>query len=159
MAKKVFHGRKRIIIAFVALFSLAGVGIAFAYWTSSGSGDGTATTGESTAFEITVDPAVGTIAPGNAGQTVDFHVANPSDDAQYLSDVTATMADADGTAWVPPEGCDIADFTVDMTSPAPSGDIAGGNSVDGTVTVTLTNTTENQDACQGQTVPLHFVAA
>ncbi|QKV73892.1 hypothetical protein [Amycolatopsis sp. Hca4] len=153
------HGRKRIIIAVAAVLTLAGGGIALAYWTSSGTGSGTAATGVSAAFTIAADPPAGEIAPGNAGSAVSFHVTNPSDNAQYLTTVTATLADANGVAWVPPAGCLIGDYTVTMTTPAPAGDIAGGATVDGTATVTLANTGANQDACQGQDVPLYFVAS
>ena len=159
MTKTTFRNRKPVIIVLAALLTLAGAGIAFAYWTSTGTGDGTATTGESTAFTITTEAGEGEIAPGNAGQTYDFTVTNPSDSPQYLTGVTVTMADEEGVAWVPAAGCDIADYTVTMTTMAPVGDIAGGASVGGMVTVTLANTTENQDACQGESVPLHFVAA
>ena len=159
MVKTTFRGRKPVIIVLAALLTLAGAGIAFAYWTSTGTGDGTAQTGESTAFTITADAPDGTLAPGNAGQTVDFHVTNPSASPQFLTSVTATLANTDGTPWVPTGDCDIADYTVAMTTPAPVGDIAGGATVDGMITVTLANTAENQDDCQGQPVPLHFVAA
>lgn len=159
MAKSVSHGRKRIVIAFLAIFALAGAGIAFAYWTSTGSGAGSATTGESGAFTITSDPAIGAIAPGNAGQTVDFTVTNPGGSAQYLTSVAVTLATADGTPWVPAVGCDIADYTATVTTAPPAGDIPAAGFVEGTATVTLANTGVNQDACQGQEVPLYFVAS
>ncbi|MET0234549.1 MAG: hypothetical protein ABW224_07910 [Kibdelosporangium sp.] len=152
------RGRKRIIVAIAAILTLVGGGIAFAYWTSSGTGAGTADTGESTAFTITAGTPVGTITPGGPGQAVGFTVTNPSTTAQYLTAVTATLAEPDGTAWVPPAGCLIADYTVTMTTAAPAGDIAAAGFVDGLVTVTLTNTGVNQDACQGEAVPLYFAA-
>jgi hypothetical protein len=159
MAKVISRTRRSTIIAFVAIFTLAGAGIAFAYWTSTGTGSGTASTGASTAFTITSEPAVGTIAPGNAGQTVDFTVTNPSTSPQYLTEVTVALAETDGTPWVPAAGCLIADYTATITTVPPAGDIPGGGSVDGVVTVTLANTAVNQDACQGEDVPLYFAAS
>jgi hypothetical protein len=159
MAKKMTHGRKRIIISIVSILTLLGAGIAFAYWTSGGTGDGTATTGTAGTFDVTADAPDGTIAPGNAGQTIAFHVGNPGDSPQYLTEVTATLANTDGSPWVPTGDCQIADYTVEMTTPAPAGDIAAGDSVDGMVTVTLANTAANQNSCQGQDVPVHFVAS
>jgi len=159
MAKTALHGRKRTVIVFAAILTLLGGGIAFAYWTSSGNGSGTATTGVSTAFTVTAAAPVGEIAPGNAGETIAFTVTNPSTSPQYLTTVTATLATPDGAPWVPTGACLAADYTVTMTTPAPAGDIAGGGSVDGMVTVTLANTAADQNACQGQDVPVYFVAA
>jgi len=153
------RGTKRATIALAAILTVAGAASAFAYWTTVGSGTGEATTGESTAFVITSETAVGEIAPGNAGETIDFTVTNPSDGALTLSAVAVTLADATGTAWVPPTGCLIADFTVSVTTAPAYGDIAAGGFVTGTVTVTLTNTGVNQDACQGLTVPVYFAAS
>ena len=150
---------KRISIALVVLLSSLGAGVAFAFWTSSGTGTGTATTGDSVGFTIQGFDAVGTIAPGSPGQTVDFTVTNPGEGNQYLADVTVTLAAANGTAWVPAGDCLIADYSATITSAPPVGDIAPGGSVDGTATVTLANTAINQDDCQGQEVPLYFEAS
>jgi hypothetical protein len=159
MAKTSSHGKKRITIGVIALLTLAGAGAAFAYWTSTGTGTGEATTGESVAFVVTSEDAVGVIAPGSAGQTINFTVENPGDGTQNLSGVTVTMAGPDGTAWVPTGDCDIADYTAVISSAPPTGPIAADGTVEGTATVTLANTAENQDDCQGQVVPLYFVAS
>jgi hypothetical protein len=153
------RGKKRTAIILAAALTLTGAGVAFAYWTSTGTGTGTATTGESVAFEIASEPGVGELAPGSAGQTIDFAVTNPGEGTQNLTAVTVEIADADGVAWVPPAGCLAADYTAEVTTAPPAGDIAPGGSVDGTVTVTLANTAENQDACQGAEVPLLLTAS
>jgi hypothetical protein len=152
------RGKKRIAIILAAILTITGAGVAFAYWTSTGTGSGTATTGESIAFTITSETAVGTIAPGNAGQTVDFTVTNPGEGTQNLTEVTVTMATADGTPWEPTGACLIEDYTATVTD-NPSGEILAGGSLDGTATVTLTSTAANQDDCQGQDVPLYFTAS
>ncbi|MDR7385594.1 hypothetical protein [Promicromonospora iranensis] len=159
MEKTLNRGKKRTAIILAVALTLTGAGIAFAYWTATGTGSGTATTGESVAFTITSDPAVGTLAPGSAGQTVDFTVANTGEGTQYLTAVTVALATADGTAWVPTGSCLAADYTAEVTTAPTAGEIAPGGSVSGTVTVTLANTTENQDDCQGQDVPLYFTAS
>lgn len=159
MATTFVRGKKRITIGVVALLSLAGAGAAFAYWTAQGTGVGEAQTGESVDFTITAEAPVGTLAPGNAGQTVEFTVDNPGTSAQYLTDVTVTIAGPDGTPWVPTGNCEPDDYTATMTVEPAAGNIAaGGTSEVGTVTVTLRNTAADQDDCQGQTVPLYFVA-
>ncbi len=153
------RGKKRTAIVLATLLTVVGAGSAFAYWTATGTGTGEATTGESTAFVITSETAVGEITPGGPGETVDFTVTNPGSGTEYLSNVTVTLADTDGTAWVPATDCLIADYSVSVTTAPVYGEIAAGGSLTGTVTVTLANTAVNQDACQGQVVPLYFVAS
>jgi hypothetical protein len=151
--------KKRRTLALVAVLTLSGAGVAFAFWTSSGTGDGSAQTGTSVPFDIAADAAVGTIAPGGPGQTVNFTVTNPGPGAQSLSDVKVSMAGGNGVPWVPLAGCDVADYTASVTIQPPDGEIPVGAGVDGRATVTLDNTAVNQDACQGQTVPLYFTAS
>ncbi len=159
MAQTVSHGKKRITLALAAVLTLVGAGAAYAYWTSTGTGAGSATTGVSVAFTITSDPAVGTLAPGSAGQTVDFTVTNPGTSAQYLTAVTVEIANADGSPWVPTNGCLAADYTATISTAPPAGTLLAGGSATGTATVTLADNGANQDSCQGQSVPLYFVAS
>ncbi|MEV6876676.1 hypothetical protein [Amycolatopsis sp. NPDC051128] len=158
MVRTVHRSKKRVILALLAVFTFAGGGIAFAYWTSTGTGAGAAKTGTSTLFTIIGQTPVGTIAPGNAGQTVGFTVTNPSGSPQYLTAVTVALAGPTGTPWVPPTGCLIADYTATITTAPPAGDILAGDSVTGTATVTLANTEANQNPCKGADVPLYFTA-
>jgi hypothetical protein len=110
-------------------------------------------------FTITSETPEGTIAPGGAGQTVDFTVTNPGPGIQTLTSVTVTMAGPTGTPWVPTGGCNVADYTATVTDSPAFGPLAVNGTVAGTVTVTLANTASNQDACQGQTIPLYFQAS
>jgi hypothetical protein len=162
MARTISRRKKCFTLTIAAVLTLAGASAAFAYWTSEGSGSGEATTGESAAFVITSDTAVGTIAPGSPGQTVDFTVTNPGPGTLTLTGVTVSMASATGVAWVPTGDCDIADYTATITDnptdPNPVSLLASEDAT-GTATVTLTSTAVNQDDCQGQEVPLYFVAS
>jgi hypothetical protein len=160
MAKTRSRRTKRFMLPLVAILMLCGAGAAFAYWTATGTGEGSAETGTSTEFTITSADAVGTIAPGSAGQTVEFTVTNPGPGIQTLSDVTVQMADAAGVEWVPTGDCDIADYTATITTAPTLGVLAVDAGVTGTATVTLDNDTlVNQDDCKNQTVPLYFVAS
>ena len=189
MARTMSRRKSRLIMAVAAVVTVAGTGIAFAYWTATGSGTGSATTGQSTAFTI-ANPTLGqlqdnggpvstiallagspaidvgdnasvvaTISPDGAGQTIDFTVTNPGPGTQNLTAVSVRMADANGTTWVPTGDCDIADYDVAITALAPVGPLAVGGTSEGTAQVTLTDSGANQDDCQGQTVPLYFVAS
>jgi hypothetical protein len=159
MAIAFSRGKKRVVLSLVAVITLAGAGAAFAYWSSGGTGTGAATTGSSVALTVTSQPAVGTIAPGNAGQTVAFTVTNPGPGVQSLTSVAVTMETAAGVAWVPPTDCLIADYTATISTAPAAGPIAVGANVSGVATVTLANTALNQDACQGAAVPLRFVVS
>ena len=159
MANNITRGRKRLTVFLVSILTITGAGVAYAYWTSIGSGVGSATTGQSVALTITSQTAVGTLSPGSAGQTIDFSVTNPGEGTQYLTAVTVAIADATGTAWVPTGTCLLADYTATISTAPVAGAIAPGASVPGVATVTLTNTGANQDDCQGQVVPLYFVAS
>ncbi|CAN5207849.1 hypothetical protein BH09ACT5_BH09ACT5_09570 [soil metagenome] len=144
----------------LALLIVGGGGAAaYAYWSSTGTGTGTATTGTSTVFTVTSEAPTGdALVPGGDSQSVAFTVDNPSTASLALTSVVVTVAESDGTAWVSVPGCSADDYVIG-TPVITYGTIAGGDQLDGTVTVTMTNTTANQDACQGATVPLYFVAS
>jgi hypothetical protein len=153
--------RKRRLTALVAAAAIValGGGLAYAYWTGNGTGVGSAATGTSTDFTVTsVAPTGAALTPGGAAQTVGFRVTNTGTGSQNLASVVATVANADGTTWVAVTGCSAADYAVG-TPAVTYGQIAGGAFVNGTVTVAMNNLGTNQDACQGVTAPLYFVAS
>lgn len=150
--------RKATIVIGSTVGALAIGGVAFAYWTSSGSGAGSATAGTSSDFVVTTDTATGDpLTPGGPTDTVAFHVNNPSSGAQYLTSVAVTVANSDGTTWTS-GSCSAADFTVGTPS-FTAGQIAAGGTKDGTVTITMKNLPANQDDCKGVTVPLYVAAS
>jgi hypothetical protein len=153
--------RKRRLTALVAAAAIValGGGLAYAYWTGTGTGVGSATTGSSTNFTVTsVAPTGAALTPGGPAQTVGFTVTNTGTGSQNLASVVATVANANGSAWVAVPGCSAADYAVG-TPAVTYGQIAGSGSVNGTVTVTMNNLGTNQDACKGVTAPLYFVAS
>jgi len=159
MYKHNAKNRRIAVFAVAAGLVLAGGGVAFAYWTSSGTGEGYATTGESEEFVLTSeDPTGAPLTPGGPSQSVAFTVANESTATLNLANVTVTVANADGSAWTAVAGCSADDYTVG-TPTIVYGPIAGGTDVDGTVTVSMANSDSNQDACQNADVPLYFVAS
>ena len=151
--------KKFVIAGVAAALVIGGGGAAFAYWTAQGTGTGTATTGVSTDFTVTsVAPVGDPLVPGGSSQSVTFTVANESTTPQTLTSVTVAVANADGTAWTAVPGCSAADYTIGTPSVV-YGEIAGGADVSGTVTIAMNNLGTDQDACQGVTVPLYFVAS
>ncbi len=143
------------VVLVAGTMTLATAGAAYAYWTTTGNGAGSATTGTSSAFQVTTDAATGAaLSPGGSSQTVAFHVKNNNAGTQRLRTVTVTVANADASAWTSAPGCSAADFTVG-TAAFTAGDVASGATTNGTVTVTMDNTGSNQDGCKSVTVPLY----
>jgi hypothetical protein len=144
-----FSKKQFLIAGAAAVVVAAGSGAAYAYWTSSGTGHGSATTGTSSNFVVTVDDiTAGDLTPGGPADTVGFSVKNPGIGVQNLASATATVA---GTS---DDGCTAADFAVSGTD-IDLGEINPGDTVDGTFTVQMINRTGvNQDACKGVTVDL-----
>lgn len=140
--------KKKYLVAGTAVAVIASGGIAFAYWTSTGSGTGSATTGTSSAWEVTVDDVnLADLTPGGPADTVGFSVKNNNSGVQSLASTTASVT---GTS---NPGCTAADFEVSATTIA-YGSVASGATVNGTFTVKMIDTGVNQDACKGVTVNL-----
>lgn len=152
--------KKRVAaVALTAIVVLIG-GAAFAYWTSSGSGTGHGTTGQSTDFDVTSPGPTGlALTPGGPSQSIPFTVTNPGTGTQDLTSVTVIVADENGDPWLSdPEGCTEDDYTVG-TPVITYDQIPGGGSISGTVTLTMNNLDSIQDACKGLDVPLYFAAS
>jgi hypothetical protein len=150
---------RRALTAAIALALVLGGGTAaFAYWTSTGHGQGSATTGTTVPFTLVSTAPSGTaMSPGGATQTVAFTVTNPATTPQTLSSVVATVANATtGAAWTSVAGCGAGDYTVGTATVSSYGPIPAGGTATGSVTITMNNTASNQNACIGATVPLYF---
>lgn len=142
--------RKRILLPVVAIAAIAVAGVAYAFFTTSGTGSGTATVG--TTAGLTIDPVTitGTLYPGGDA-TVDFTINNSSSNtAIKVGDVVADTPAITGL----PDGCSASDFTF---ADVPVGQtIAASSSVNGQGTLHMENTSSNQDACKGASPVLHL---
>lgn len=143
---------------------LLAAGIAFAYWSTLGSGTGTAGVGTDEGVSVTQDSTITGLAPGGAAQAINFTVTN--DSASTPVDIKSVVIGFGSFA----AGCSAADFTlVQPTKPsvgtplsiAPSGSLAftsdGSGSTGGTgASIAMNNTGSNQDACKSTTVNLTY---
>jgi len=140
-------------------------GVAFAYWTTSGSGSGTgsATAGVSNQLSFT-QGALTAMYPGDSSQPLSVTVANTSTtESAYVSTVKAYIT-------TDKAGCTGADFKLGGSA-APSTaataaaltwtatDLAKGGSAVATSTIQFNNTGDNQDACKNATVTVNYVAS
>jgi hypothetical protein len=167
--KRITRFRKRtwVLLGVVAVIAaMASVG-AYAYWTSTGSGTGSATVGTDTPWEVTTAAATGgPLTPDGPAQSIDYTVTNNSTGTQRLANVAISVANANGSAWDGPGTCSAADFEVngaaagtayDDTSLA--GDFAAAADDTAPITIQMIDTGANQNDCRGVTVPLYLFAS
>lgn len=148
--------KKRALIALAVVGVLAVTGAALAYFTSSGSGSGSASVGSDAG--VTIDPVTfdDTLYPGGS-TTVHFTVNNSSTTSS--AKVGQVVADTSGgnTNGISglPAGCSASDFTY-TPGTALNTSIDPSDSVDGTGTLAMADSTSNQDACKGASPTLHL---
>jgi hypothetical protein len=149
--------KRRLIPVMIALLAVIAVsGVAYAYWTSGGSGGGDAKAGTPSSLTVNQTNAdiTGGLYPGGPAQALSGDFDNPNAYSVYVTSVTATVAS------VTPAACDKANFVVGGTSNTP-GLVPTGNGK-GTwsgLTVQLKDTGVSQDECKGATVHLSYLAS
>jgi hypothetical protein len=175
-----FSFKKKLVVGAAAAAVIAGTSIgAFAYFTSSGTGSGSATVGSATAWTVgeTGTPTGGPLYPdasigGSNVQTDSYTVTNGGSGSQNLTNVVIKVAKGDGSPWSSQAdgskpACTASDFSVGgqavgsaWTDTALAGDFTAGQSKStGSVTVEMIDNGANQDNCQGVIVPLYFFAS
>jgi hypothetical protein len=157
---KIFAARRRIaVVGVAAAMVLAGGGAAFAYFTASGSGTGSATVGSTGTWQVTQASSTGTLYPGSGSSVITFNVKNTGTADQQYSTATPTV-DSDGSGNIQTggsstsvSGCLAAWFSASVSSDTGvNTNVAGGATVQVQVTVTMpTDSTDNQNACEGET--------
>lgn len=160
-----------VLLATLAVAAAAAVG-AYAYFTSSGHGTGSATVGTDSAWVVSQSgaPAGGplypdaTIGTGNI-ETATYTVNNPSPGHQYLAQVDISVANANGSAWSS-GSCNASDFSVGgapvgttYTDTDSAGNFAPGETQTDSVTVQMIDNGSDQNDCRGLTVPLYYSAS
>jgi hypothetical protein len=141
--------------------TLAGMGVAAAYWTASGSGTGNATSGAPSTVTVTQTTSVTGMYPGDTvALTGKFD--NPNPGKVYITAVTAVIGTFSSQSNSGLPACTQADFTITGTSNTP-GEIAAGNNVGSWsgLSITLTdNPAANQNNCQNlTTIPIVYTAS
>ena len=151
-----FITKRRAVMTLTTALLVVVVGGAYAYFTTSGTGTGTASVGTSSA--VTLHATVtGTLYPG-ASSPVSFTVDNPSSGKQRVGTITLSSITVDAGH----SECStvITGGTPDFTMPAVAvnATFATGNAqaVTPTGTLTMNDTGVSQDKCQGATLTLHL---
>lgn len=139
--------RKRTLIgALVAAFVLVGAFGAYAYWTTGGSGSGSATAGTTTNNLTIASPSVTGITPGSS-TPVTVTVTNPNSYSVHVDTVSTVIT----TSAV---GCLSADFT--FPAKVLNTTIAALGTASFTQALVFADTAVNQDSCKGATVTLTY---
>lgn len=152
-----FHNKK--VTAFAVIGVLVVAGGAYAYWTTDGSGTGSATTGDSVAVSITQIGTVTDLVPGSTAQGVNFTITNSEDTPQYVTSVSFAIDSIETAPGVAAVGCTVADFTLVQPTAINADQAAGDTDHDPSgATIAMINRATNQDGCKNVTVNLEFTS-
>jgi hypothetical protein len=148
--------KKRAFAAFGCVCALTAAGAAFAYFTSSGAGTGSASVGSSSAVTLHATISAN-LFPGSSSP-VKFTVDNPASGVQRVGTVSLSSISADAghsscSTTISGGNPDFTMAPVPVNQVFPSG---SGQEVSATGTLAMNETGVNQDACQGATLTLHL---
>lgn len=157
--------RKRITAIAVGTAVLLAIGGgAYAYWTLSGSGTGSATTG-TVSGSITVHqtgPAITNLRPGGTAQVLSGNFDNSDASPVYVTNVTVSIASVTKASGAPSGTCGAVDYKLTGATMSVAAEIAPGTAKGAWTGATIEfndSSTINQDACQGATVNLAYAAS
>ncbi len=148
--------KKKQLLAGIATIALIVVGgSAFAFWTSIGSGTGSAGTGTTSNIVVNQTSSVAGLAPGLAAQTLSGNFDNPNTSPTYVTAVTATVTATDKT------GCTASDYTIAGTALV-GAEVQTGSAVGAWSGLTIQFNNKpgtNQDACKNAVVTISYTAS
>ena len=153
---------KRKIAATIAITAIlvgGGGAAAIAYWSSGGSGIGSATTGTNSGVTAVQTSTVASIVPGLAAQTLAGNFTNPNTSPTYVTSVTASIASVTKAVGAPAGTCDSTDYTLASATMTVGAEVATGAAKGAWTGATIAfndKVAVNQDACKGATVNLAY---
>ncbi len=155
------------LVVLTAVLTLAGGGLAYAWFVSTGTGSGLAIVGSSPshAFVISADTPAGPVLPGSGPQAFDVNVANTTGQDAAVTVVSISLATS-GNDVATDTGADIpgclatwfsvtSSVTFDAVVPAHSSITAGGRALP-LPDITMSEAGVSQDACQGASIGVEF---
>lgn len=157
MSIRTFSKRRIAVVGATVAIALAGGGAAFAYFTSTGVGDASASVGHAptTGWSVTAPSnTTGDLFPGSGSEVISFKVTNTNTGNEALATLTPSVDSnkagdvISGGIAVP--GCKAAWFTATAGTPTPAlgTSVAPGSSYMVPVTVTMKESGTDQDACE-----------
>ena len=150
---------KPVVIVTLLVTSLAIGGIAFAYWTTTGSGTGSATTGTAASVVVKQTGTPSGLYPGGSS-ALSGTFDNPNSGQVFITAVTASVTPFSVQADTGKPACTQADFSITGTAPV-GANVPAGTTVGAWtgLTLNMTNSATNQDNCKSITVPITYAAS
>jgi hypothetical protein len=143
--------KKRTITALAVVAVLAIAGAAFAYWTATGSGSGSGSV-VSSAGTLTLHGTVSKALSPGGSSPVALTADNGNTSSELVGTVHAVVSIDSEHATA---GCKASDFTIaDTEENQVIGAGQSGVALAHGGTITMADTAENQDACQGAAISL-----
>ena len=145
--------KKVALLAFSTGVLLLASASAVAYWSITGSGSSTASTGTVVSVAVNQTSTVSGLAPGLGAQPLSGNFDNPNAGPVYVASVTAVVS---GTNQA---GCTATDYTIAGTATV-GAQIASGASVGSWsgLTIQFNNKATNQDVCKNAQVTISYTA-
>jgi len=152
-------GKRRIVPFAMALLALTLFsGVAFAYWTMTGAGTGTASAGNVSALTVVQTTVLNPMYPGDSPQTISGDFNNPNPGPVYVTSVTASIGSVTKAGGAPAGTCDATDFTLANATMTVGAEVPSGNAKGAWTgaTIHFNDKSTIQDACKGATVNLSY---
>lgn len=142
--------KKRILVLGVVAV-LAVAGIALAYWTTTGSGEGSGTVAASNGTLTLHGEISEALTPGGSSP-VTFTADNGGSSSLQVGTIHAVVSIDEEHA---NNGCEASDFTIaDTAENQVIAAHASGVALANEGSISMADTSENQDACKGATISL-----
>jgi hypothetical protein len=154
-----FLKKKAVAVAIVGFVVVGGSIAAFAYWTTGGSGTGSAATGTTANITAVQTSTITGLRPGGSAQTLSGNFTNTTNSGGtvYVTSVTASISSVTGGDGA----CDATDYTLANAVMTVGADIPAGTAQGAWTgaTIQFNNKITNQDGCKNATVNLAYAIA
>jgi len=148
--------RRILILALLVVGVMAATG-AYAFWTLSGTGSGTAQTGTANDLTVNQTSVVTGLYPGGPAQALSGNFDNPNANAVTVSSVVANVTGTSAGA-----ACGAGNFAIAGSSTIGNGGTVPSGNGQGSwsgLTLQLVNLPVNQDACKNVQVNISYTAS
>ncbi len=141
------------LLAVLVVAAVAAIG-GYAYFTSTGSGTGSAGVGSSGSIDLTSSPVSG-VYPGGGAVQVAVTATNNNPGDEYVDTISGTVEDI---TTGPNAGCMGSWFTVTPAVVQQALTANGGHATVNAAVSMPSNLTTNQNACQGATLTIDWTS-
>lgn len=150
--------KSRVAIVGSVVVAIAGGGVAYGYWSTSGSGAGIATSADGAAHLVVEQTAAPTdLAPGVPAGVITGTVRNNAAHSAYIHQVNVSISSVTQAAYATGT-CDASDYTLADPIMHVNAELAANGVVtfSGATLAFNDDQANNQDGCKGATVHLQY---